>query len=762
MIRFLVAAFLVALPLQVLAQDVASAHLSPRASLAESLNFEAQQTGDVSPTGWSGGPKTTLFADNKIVHGGRWSARIERPAGSQGEFSSMHKEIAMDFAGQTIELRGFLRTEEVNGSAGLWMREDNDDRVLAFDNMQSQELKGTTEWKEYSIKLPLAAEGRQLFFGVLLSGTGKVWADDLQLLVDGKQVWEAAPAQRKPTATELDHQFDGGSGLNLKELSKIQISNLATLGKVWGFLKYHHSQITSGQHHWDYDLLRILPAILEAKDSRSAHAVLLKWVTSLGEVAACNPCARLDEKDLYLRPDVAWISDRTLLGSELSRRLNLIYASRPVLDTQFYVSMAPEVGNPVFHHELAYKGLKLPDPGFQLLALYRFWNIVQYWFPDRDVIGEDWDKVLTEFIPRIALANSTEAYQRELFALIARVHDTHANLWSSLKARPPVGDCELPVKLRLIEDRVVVTGYVSLDLGKDSGLNIGDVVTGLDDVPVTKLIADLTPYYAASNDGARMRDITQNMTNGVCGETTVRVLRDGQETKVKTKRITAGNGERNTRWHDLPGQTFHLLSKDVAYLKLSSVKSADAKSYIESAAGTKGLIIDIRNYPSNFMVFALGSLLMQKETPFARFTIGDLSTPGAFHWGVTESITPAQPHYGGKVVILVDEVSLSQAEYTTMAFRAAPGAVVVGSTTSGADGNVSSIPLPGGLQTAMSGIGVFYPDKKPTQRVGIVPDVVVKPTIAGIRAGRDEVLEEAVRQILGADVPVQQIVKMYQ
>jgi C-terminal processing protease CtpA/Prc len=108
-------------------------------------------------------------------------------------------------------------------------------------------------------------------------------------------------------------------------------------------------------------------------------------------------------------------------------------------------------------------------------------------------------------------------------------------------------------------------------------------------------------------------------------------------------------------------------------------------------------------------------------------------------------------------VILVDEVSQSQAEYTTMAFRSAPGAIVIGSTTAGADGNTSPIPLPGGFTTMISGIGVFYPDKKPTQRVGILPDVVVTPTIAGIRAGRDEVLEEAVRQILGPGTPAAQI-----
>ena len=49
----------------------------------------------------------------------------------------------------------------------------------------------------------------------------------------------------------------------------------------------------------------------------------------------------------------------------------------------------------------------------------------------------------------------------------------------------------------------------------------------------------------------------------------------------------------------------------------------------------------------------------------------------------------------------------------------------------------------------ISGLGVFYPDHRPTQRVGIVPDVVVRPTIEGIAAGRDEVLEAAVG-VIGA------------
>ena len=150
-------------------------------------------------------------------------------------------------------------------------------------------------------------------------------------------------------------------------------------------------------------------------------------------------------------------------------------------------------------------------------------------------------------------------------------------------------------------------------------------------------------------------------------------------------------------------------------------------------------------------LFALGSHLVSKETEFARFTVGNPANPGTFLWTRPVALLPAPPMYSGSVVILVDESSQSQAEYTAIAFRSAPNSLVVGSTTAGADGNVSRIGLPGGLRTLISGIGVFYPDRRPTQQVGVVPDLVVQPTIAGIREGRDEVLDAAVSRALGRD-----------
>ena len=729
-------------------------------NLSRILCFETEHIGGF-PGGWTS-PRGGVGVDGDLFHTGKWSARIERQADSAGPFTGILKTIPMDFAGTTLQLRAFLRTQDVTGLVGLWMREDGDSTMLAFENMSRRKLKGTNDWQEYSIVLPVVAAARTLSFGVFVAGTGTAWADDLQLLVDGKPIWEAPRAARQEAVTDRDHEFDGGSKIALENLTDLQQGHLTTLGKVWGYLKYHHPLVTAGKRHWDYELFRVLPTLLGAGSREAANAAIVKWIAALGTPRACDPCAKLDLTDLHLRPTLAWTADQTRLGADLCASLLSIHANRPVTREQFYVAFTA-VGNPTFQHEPDYGHLKAADAGFQLLALYRFWNIIEYWFPYRDVLGEDWDAVLRQSIPKIALATTQPAYQRELLAMIARVHDTHANLWSSLAARPPGGAFEVPAHVRFLEDLAVVTGGSGAESRKAGGLEPGDVIRAIDGVPLESLVHSWLPYYAASNRPTQLRDLAQVLTRGVAGEASIRVRRNGEDLEVKATRVAPAARTAAAGTHDLPGDTFRRLGDDVAYLKLSSIRSAEVSGYIAAAAGTKGLILDLRNYPSEFVVFALGSHLVERETEFVRFTKADPANPGAFHWKPALALHPQAPHYEGQVIILVDEITQSSAEYTAMAMRAAPGAKVVGSTTAGADGNVSEIPLPGGLRAMISGIGVFYPDQRPTQRVGIVPDVEVKPTIAGIRAGRDEVLEEALRQILGPQTSaaeIEQILKI--
>ncbi|MBI4903246.1 MAG: peptidase S41 [Acidobacteria bacterium] len=709
------------------------------------LRFEVDHPGS-RPFGWSGGPGI-VAVDKDVVHGGKWSARITRQPDTEGGFSSVTTGIPVDFAGKEIVLKGFLKTESVKDFAAFWIRLDGDTPGMAFDSMQKLGFNGTNDWGEHSVRIPLPAGGKQLFFGFLLSGPGTVWADDIELIVDGKPVSTLPKVERTKTVLDTDREFETSSGINFTVLSDVQIQNLATLARVWGFLKYHHPDVTSGKRHWDYDLFRILPAVLAAADRNTSNEEILKWVDKLSPVPPCTACVTLSTEKLHFKPDLDWLGNASLLGPALSQRLMSIQRNRPKPDKQFFVGRNMGVGNPDFQVEPGYSAVKFPDPGYQLLAVYRFWNIIQYWFPYRDQIGEDWSAVLTRFLPRVALAKTRDEYQLQLMALIATIHDTHANLWSSLQVRPPVGQCQLPVYLRFLDNRAVVTAYADPKDGPASGIKIGDIITDIEGKPVAKLVEEWRPFYAASNEPTRLRDIAGSLTKGPCAETSLRVEGVDGPREIKATRVTVKGREP----HDVPGDNYRVLSKDVGYMKLSSVKSDRLHSFIDSIASTKGVIIDIRNYPSDFVTFTLGQLLVDKPSEFVVFTSGDQSNPGAFHYGTPLTLQPQTPHYNGKVVLLIDEVTQSSAEYHSMAFRASPRTTVVGSTTAGADGNVSRFSLPGGLSSMISGIGVFYPDHRPTQRVGIIPDVPARPTLNGVREGRDEVLEEGIRQILGSD-----------
>lgn len=727
------------------------------AELAETLSFERGETNKL-PNGWISRTPDSVGFDSEIVYRGTGALRLDLREAEPGAISTVFLRLPIDFSGRKIELRGFMKTEDVGGFAGLWLRLDSLPGVtVGFDNMSRQQLKGTTDWKEYTITVPIDPKARFVYAGVLLTGSGKTWADDLQLLVDGKPIWELPVTEPVLTVLEKDQEYDRGSRVVTQSLTSTQIKNLAALAKVWGFLKYHHPRVTAGVYHWDYELFRIMPAIIASPDREALVSALVAWIDKLG-----GDSLSLEKRitgDVHLAPQQIWLNDPILSDQRIASKLAALRADQTVRKSQYFVSLASGVGNPQFQNEPSYPEIAYPDPGYQLLALFRYWNIIQYWFPYRDLVDGNWDDILVEFIPRIGLAPDAETYKRELLAFTTRIADSHANLWNTLSSRPPTGGGRLPVVIRMVGNQPVVSAVVPIHGAPTLAFHPGDIVTAIDRVPIAELLRAWAPYYAASNEAKRLFDIGRAMFNGPVGQVSVEVRRGQDVVTIDAKRVPLRTipHENMGRQHDLPGPAFRLMSPDIAYLKLSEVKIIDIPRYLEQAAGTKGWIIDIRNYPSAFVVFALGRHLVREPTPFVRFTVASLAHPGAFSYTSPVQLVPANPHYTGKVVVLVDEVSLSQAEYTSMAFRVAPGAVVVGSTTAGADGNMSTFYLPGGISTGISGIGVFYPDKRPTQRIGIVPDVEAKPTIEGILQGRDEVLEVGIRQILGPEASTDEV-----
>ena len=100
--------------------------------------------------------------------------------------------------------------------------------------------------------------------------------------------------------------------------------------------------------------------------------------------------------------------------------------------------------------------------------------------------------------------------------------------------------------------------------------------------------------------------------------------------------------------------------------------------------------------------------------------------------------------YKGKIVVLIGNDSQSAAEHFCLMIESIADVTFIGRPTSGANGNVTHTVLPGGITISFTGMSVRHADGRQLQRLGIQPDVRVEPTIQGVLAGRDEVLERAV------------------
>lgn len=710
------------------------------------FNFDFEMIEKGIPKDWNpfGNSSNYLISiDTTIVKSGKRAASIEFKEGNP-EFKALAFTLPDNYTGKKITLTGYIKTENVtDGYAGLWMRIDP---FIAFENMNKNGVKGTTDWSKYEITLKMNPEKtKQIVVGGLLVGKGKMWLDELKITIDGKDINDLKPLERRLFPAEKDKEYDKGSGITSISVDKNQIDNLKTLGLIWGFLKYYHPNIANGEFNWDFELFRILPRLLNSENKKNRDEILTKWIISLGQFSEGKE-PKVNKSKMKFAPDLDWIQ-KSSFSNELTDLLIKVKNAKRT-NEHFYIGLQPGVGNPDFKNENAYTSMKYPDAGFRILTLFRYWNIIQYYFPYKNLIEEDWKNVLEEFIPKVINTNNETEYTISVLELIGRIHDTHANIWGGNPIlHKYFGYNYSAVELTFIENKSVVTAFYNEKLGKETGLETGDVITKINNKPVEEIVKESLRYSPASNYPTQLRNIASNLLRTNDSVINIEYIRN-DKTETKILKTFSGKEVNIYSKYAVKDTCFKLINKGIAYINNGSLKKNYLPIIWKEMKNTKGLIIDIRNYPSDFPIYSLSNYLMPKRTPFVKFSIGSLKNPGLFLY--TFSVDAGKKNkefYKGKVVILTNETSQSSAEFHSMAYRVNPNATIIGSTTAGADGNVSPFYLPGGISTMISGIGIYYPDGKETQRIGIVPNIELKPTIIGVKEGRDELMEKAIEII---------------
>jgi len=140
---------------------------------------------------WGTAPRDyEMKIDRAQTRDGHPSAVVRSVATKPSGFGTlMQTFIPEEYRGKRVRFAAWVKSQDVGNWAGLWMRVDGTgSRLLAFDNMESRPIKGTTDWHRYEVVLDVAEEATALNFGVLLDGSGSVWLNDGELVVVGRDV----------------------------------------------------------------------------------------------------------------------------------------------------------------------------------------------------------------------------------------------------------------------------------------------------------------------------------------------------------------------------------------------------------------------------------------------------------------------------------------------------------------------------------------------------------------------------------------------
>jgi hypothetical protein len=371
------------------------------------------------------------------------------------------------------------------------------------------------------------------------------------------------------------------------------------------------------------------------------------------------------------------------------------------------------------------------DLDVRLADMLAAWNVYRHFYPYWTEAAVDWDSLLSAHIATAYSAGNRDAHRRALQLLVADARDGHGQV--NDVGRPPQG--AIPVQLRIIEGQLVVTATATRDIP------LGAVVTAINGMASSERIAQemkLTSGTTQWKQTVAARRVAVCDRGAPLKLTFTLADESARELEIPCDQQQAPAEKRPDSMTEIaPG---------IWYVDLTRTTSEQATPMLPKLASAAGIVFDLRGYPTNIGAWILPYLITAAnddhwmhianiDGPFGR-----ISGWQDFGW----HLYPASPHLGARRVFLTDARAISYSESVMGHVADLKLATIIGSTTAGTNGNVVTFTVPSGFAIRFTGMLVTGHDGKAQHHlVGVKPDIQLEPTIAGIRAGRDELLEQA-------------------
>jgi len=385
------------------------------------------------------------------------------------------------------------------------------------------------------------------------------------------------------------------------------------------------------------------------------------------------------------------------------------------------------------------------------------WNVLQHFFPYFDVIDTNWYEVLGETLKNTLANKRQKDFFVTLSRMIAQIDDGHGAVLDEQMY------C-LPLRLEFIENRIVITA------SKDSTLRRGDIIHQIGEQSAMQVLNEaekmvpgspqLSKCLALNILGANMDSPLMKKNNTpkftidslggefISGGTSLVIERSGKVLQVITANSRIGNMYFNSiDDRKYLSETIIEIEPAIYYVNMSKCSNDIFEQKKNILANAKAVIYDLRGV-QKLHIFKILPHLIDKEVNSTYWNIPQTVYPD--HKGVTFthfnwSLHPKQPHFKSKSVIINSSDVISADETVMDIIDHYKLATTVGTTTAGCNGNSNRIYLPCGYEVCWTGMKVLKHDGSQLYLKGFKPNFPVNRTIQGIREGRDEYLEKALK-----------------
>jgi C-terminal processing protease CtpA/Prc len=386
---------------------------------------------------------------------------------------------------------------------------------------------------------------------------------------------------------------------------------------------------------------------------------------------------------------------------------------------------------------LRYQGERtLGLPEVRLADVVESWNALRHGYAYWGSASVPPDTLLHQTLRRAYADNTTVGFVRTMRLMLAALNDGHAWVTTTFEEPRSYG---LPLRFGRAAGRVVVT---HVPFPKETPqVRRGDVVEAIDGVPVEQVLAKRASLVSGSPQG-KEHQAFWSLASASSGLPATMQLRRGDSLRTATLQRRQNVG----MWLPQPPAN-GWLAPGVYYYNLAKLGNKLTDTEYQTLAKAKAVIFDIRNYPSSG-VYTLIPMLLKKPGEVSIIADLDMLKPDqeeVRYQSFATRYTLASQQLPGKMYFLTDAMTQSHPETFLGQVRGLHLGTLVGRPTSGANGGRAELALQGGLSIGYSGERVLNADGSRHHAVGIVPDVLVTPTLESVRLGQDDILDAALK-----------------